>query len=1707
MDNRAKIELKVVILIGCLLVALSWWIFRTTLSPILIPVTDLSSTSSLLPQSSLTTTQSLLNNRTQLNNQQNTNSTTGASPVPVSSPVSTIPDDPTMGMPVLQVSETPETSHPDSIKRVRIVRANFKYPLWRVEEFVMKAPAGKSETIQSRNIMIADHVMIRLNPEAAPMNLEALVKEQGLTIRKVMKMPGCYLISIPDESIAALPRLLTILGQQKGLIRYVEPDYVVRSQQTIPNDPKFGLLWGLNNNPTPAADISAPQIWDLTTGDKQVVIAGIDTGMDYNHPDLASNIWHNTAETLNGLDDDGNGYIDDIRGWNFVDATNTPMDGQGHGTHTAGTMGAVGNNGIGVVGVNWNCQLMPLKFLDNSGNGVISDAADALHYVADLRRRGVNIKITNNSWGGGGYSSTFKDALDENAGLGILFMAAAGNDSQNNDIYPFYPSSYSDSNVLAIAATDGYDALATFSHYGSNSVHLAAPGVDIYSSLYGGRYGYMSGTSMATPHVAGVAALLWSLWPTARAEDIRDAILKGVDVIPSLIGKTITGGRLNARKSVDALFRIVHSAHGNTFNSGASYPIECEVGPSILTDTNQIFVYWAANGSTNFSVASCYKVSNTCFRAFIPEHPESTQIRYWIQAATTNGLIVHLPTDAPTNTFDFTVVPPVSLLVAGTPAFISSPSPDYGAQACPSGKIVQASVPAATPQTNGMRWACSGWLGTGSVPASGTSNVVSFTLTTNSSLTWQWQSQCALTHTSLYSRLNTTTWWASGTIATSLPAPASIYVSRILHEFTGWTLDGARQPDLTSPAVNPITGILMNTPHQAIALFVPEALDSDGNGMNDWWEIFYLGHNACDPNADPDGDGFNNLSEFKDQTNPNDSRYVPTPAVINHTPLNYRQPLPAPYTVSAIITDNFKVVSTIMCWSRNGGPVTATPMTAGIGQVFTASIPPPGTNGDSFVYSIIATDPLTATTNGPYSVIPSYPEIQSSPSCYNPMILPETTSNLMLSVTNSGVGSWHGNVSILWGGFSNDIENGAGAWTHSGSNDLWNISTNLAFSGAQAWYCGDPGASLYAPSMHAKLDSAPFYVTPGAQLTFRHWIKCELDGQYWRPGWKYNNCWDGGIVEISTNNGASFKQISPIGGYPNLISGYAASPWPDRTPCFAGNGSSWTQPAFDLSSFEGCVAILRFHFGSDDNTEETGWFIDDIMVSPIIQPQAWLTPVSTNVIVPSKSSACLPFAILNSAEIPTGDRTSVLWIAGNTITNLNTFIPVHLKVRSPATLIWCYAGQTSTNGTGQITLTNQLHDADGDACLASIEWSTIPGVWRNTWLTSVQSTIGSATLIGDEAWPLSNLLTRSEAGVVTNNLVSIWDSQATGCAIVYSSNTFLRVRTWDGLFLSSWVTSQPFRVDNEAPPTPPHLFSLVHQTNAWSKNSVMSLRWDSVQETRGSGVTNYLFGTTTNLSVLITTNTTTGLTGSPPPLSDGTNYWGWVRARDKMGNLGVPAFYGPCWIDATPPSAALAGITLKLSPYGSYIVGSNSVTGVWSNFTDGAGSGISGYYFAPTNAGGTTKGTWTTNTQGLISSLLTDRTNTMYVWAKDQAGWIGQATYASFIVLSPNSDWDHDGVLNWQEEISGTDALLGGSVFQIGASNNTPGLEGGFTLQWPGLTNRHYTISYKDTMGPIGSSTNLPGATGLTGTTGIMSYTDNTLTHPSRFYRISVTAP
>ena len=297
---------------------------------------------------------------------------------------------------------------------------------------------------------------------------------------------------------------------------------------------------------TPGADISATGAWDVFTGSSDVVIGVIDTGIDYLHPDLAANIWVNEGEIPdNGLDDDGNGYVDDVHGWDSGNDDGDPMDDHGHGTHVAGTIGAIGNNGTGVVGVSWNVRIAALKFLSSGGNGSTSDAIVCVEYATSM-----GFRVTNNSWGGTSYSQALRDAIESAGDAGGLFVASAGNSSVNVDLHPHYPAAYSLPNIISVASTTDDDVLSSFSNWGPVSVDLAAPGSEVYSTLPNEEYGYKNGTSMAAPHVSGTLALLFDQQPGVTATAAKGLILGSTDPLPSLEGLILTGGRLNAFNAI-----------------------------------------------------------------------------------------------------------------------------------------------------------------------------------------------------------------------------------------------------------------------------------------------------------------------------------------------------------------------------------------------------------------------------------------------------------------------------------------------------------------------------------------------------------------------------------------------------------------------------------------------------------------------------------------------------------------------------------------------------------------------------------------------------------------------------------------------------------------------------------------------------------------------------------------------------------------------------------------------------------------------------------------------------------------------------------------------------------------------------------------------------------------------------------------------------
>ncbi|MTJ22286.1 S8 family serine peptidase, partial [Dolichospermum sp. UHCC 0352] len=396
-----------------------------------------------------------------------------------------------------------------------------------------------------------NQILVKLKSAISNLELNTLKSNLGVTNIESISDLGIELWSFSKLSVD------TAIAQysSNSLIEYIEPNYTISNNNVFPlvvppNDPQYSSLWGLNNTGQTGgksdADIDAPEAWKISTGSKSIIIGVIDTGVDYTHPDLIGNIWKNPGEIPNdGIDNDNNGFIDDVHGYDFANNDGNPFDDHGHGTHVAGTIGAKGNNNLGVAGINWDIQIMPIKFLSGKGSGTIFNAIKAVNYATKM---GAN--LTNNSWGGGGFSQGLYDAIAAAGKAGQLFVAAAGNSSSNADQSPMYPAAYNLDNIISVAATDHNDNLANFSNYGANSVDLAAPGVNILSTVPGNLYSSFNGTSMASPHVAGVAGLVWANNPSLSAKEVKQVLLDSVDVLDNLKGKTLTGGRLNANTAL-----------------------------------------------------------------------------------------------------------------------------------------------------------------------------------------------------------------------------------------------------------------------------------------------------------------------------------------------------------------------------------------------------------------------------------------------------------------------------------------------------------------------------------------------------------------------------------------------------------------------------------------------------------------------------------------------------------------------------------------------------------------------------------------------------------------------------------------------------------------------------------------------------------------------------------------------------------------------------------------------------------------------------------------------------------------------------------------------------------------------------------------------------------------------------------------------------
>jgi|CXWL01.1.fsa_nt_gi subtilisin family serine protease len=424
---------------------------------------------------------------------------------------------------------------------------------------------------------------------------EILVRfKPGVTLDKIKSIASANHDSMTDEIEAV--RGLTFIddldnadadtvakqyGAMSEFVEYAEPNFQIKLDDPIqklkpsdtlhreltsevPNDPMFGDQWALNNTGadggTKRADIDALKAWASTKGSDEVVVAVLDSGVDFTHEDLRENMWFR-PDNIPAYTDDELGEINDVNGYNGTDSIADPMDDNGHGTHCAGIIGAEGNNGLGVSGINWKVKIMPLKFLGRGGFGSTDDAIEAINYAIDRKSKGVNLRVISASWGSTSKSKALEDTIRAAGEAGILFVAAAGNDGSDNDKRAHYPSNYDLPNVISVAALDRNDQLASFSNFGAKTVHVAAPGKDIVSTWLNDGYRAASGTSMATPYVSGVAALIIASDPGISMKNLRARILGSSDELDSLKGKVQTNARICAANSLGNIVKARHAVH------------------------------------------------------------------------------------------------------------------------------------------------------------------------------------------------------------------------------------------------------------------------------------------------------------------------------------------------------------------------------------------------------------------------------------------------------------------------------------------------------------------------------------------------------------------------------------------------------------------------------------------------------------------------------------------------------------------------------------------------------------------------------------------------------------------------------------------------------------------------------------------------------------------------------------------------------------------------------------------------------------------------------------------------------------------------------------------------------------------------------------------------------------------------------------------
>ncbi len=1078
----------------------------------------------------------------------------------------------------------------------------------------------------------------------------------------------------------------------------------------------------------------------------------------------------------------------------------------------------------------------------------------------------------------------------------------------------------------------------------------------------------------------------------------------------------------------------------------------------------------------------------------LPQQPFGTTIEYSLHATTHAGLTTTWPAEG---VRCMTVSEPRHLTITGSPQLYGATEPPYGNYLIASGNLIRAAAPARVVISDAISRFCIGYNGSGS-PGSGTTTNVSFRLETDSSLTWLWVESYLLHQTSnIPGYLIADCWYNRDDYATTLKATEIATVAGEEYRFVDWWLNGQRQPSPSSVAQNPVVDILMQEPVTAAARYLPATLDSDNNGLADWWELRYYGSlGRYAPDDDSDDDGFTTAEEFDDLSDPTNPHSYPAPPSIRHTPLAAIQGVPTPYALTARISDASGVASATLQWQINAQPWQELTLDPAGDDLYAGIISGDVAPGTTIHYRIEASDPGGRTAlHGPHTLNLVYPEANLTP-------MPQLLCNVLrgsntttqITVANSGNAPLEWQLYQAW--YEPVTPGITNRWHLERHEQPWQLSTNRTVSSPLALHGVARSAGSYtSPAVYAGLESPLFMPTTNSTLSFSYWIASEIDKA--KPGFSF----DGMIVEVSTNSGSSFQQLP--GPYTHRQTGWNYSPWPQDTPCFSGTGEEgWQSATFDLSAFAGKEISFRFLYGGDNNSDGEGVYLDDIeLVAPDpLWDGPWIEPVATN--------GTLDFPAANEYELLIHGRPSFeneilrrLILYSNDPVNPRLHSDITIALRALPWVGAPHIWQSSSDGSGIVTLTLPLAEADGAPLALALNFNhPLDGRPTLPPLIAASTHYGTPLLDATNA-SLSAIVSSDSAGLLTNVVTLLWNSRLTEPPLPpLTTNLTLNLSVSNPWFTAPTVTTLPFMVDNEAPTAPLDLGSTTHQLNLWSRESDFGAAWTAASDGAGGGGLSYRAFVADSPAATLppdtpaTTATTTTLTAP-----EGSNLWLAVQAADRYGNTSALARVGPYRIDLTPPTAAAAWVAINRSLYGNYVVG-DRLQASWGGFSD-ALSGIAFYQLMIETEAGFIPAHLTSATNGSIRSSRLDTTNRLWVYAIDQVGNASLMVSDATLLLAPDGDWDGDGHSNATEELAGTDATDPASLLRLYIVAD-PEAGSGVALLWYGVAGRSYTLLRATTLTPQPNWQPLPAATALPGNDDFLRYRAEEADTPRAFYRL-----